>query len=519
MTSFGNDRLEASSCRRSHLGRRRATSGSMSPLWILLLIISTPHTLLPCWKGEYAYPVVVEAWMIPGKVSPFTTSSRLRQQESPSNGHKGWNMLLDPRNESEDTTSLSSASSSSMTESSSSSGLKSSRSIIKVEKFARLPVWPVWHGVLIWIVSNIFGFEAGAKLEDAIGGRVCPNFFGQQQPGGKDGSSAVVVDTSPFIMLVHHCHSFWKFDPIRFIQKQFILAEGFPAHPHRGFTTVTYFLKGGFVHRDSSGVKQVYGNHNSLPHTQWLFTGAGLLHEEMFDIDDSNVSDFFNSRQELYQLWLNVPAKDKLLPPTSYLLGNDDIKDRTYDHVTPHVVAGDGSSETIVISGSYQGRVSDAPASPEDVCIFHVKCKPGATWTYTLPTSNSMTDPYTCIVYIRQGSLSSVDDDGDETTVPVHHTAYFDPNGSSPNLVFHANDQTGVDFMLLAGRPLNEPMAAQGSMVMNTGNEINVAYQDYQLGRMGRPWDHKVSTSEWRQHVQKYPCTYQYQEPPSASED
>lgn len=96
----------------------------------------------------------------------------------------------------------------------------SSRSIARLEKFSRLPVWPVWNGVFIFIVSKLFGEETAAKLEDAIGGRVCPNFFQSEQ-------------TSPFIMLVHHRHSFAPWDPLRFLQRTFF-PEGFPAHPHRG---------------------------------------------------------------------------------------------------------------------------------------------------------------------------------------------------------------------------------------------------------------------------------------------
>ena len=94
------------------------------------------------------------------------------------------------------------------------------RTIAKLEKFARLPVWPVWQGVVIFVLSKIFGEEFGAMIEDKIGGRVCPNFFQN-------------VETSPFIMLVHHRHSFAPWDLLRYPIKNLILPEGFPAHPHR----------------------------------------------------------------------------------------------------------------------------------------------------------------------------------------------------------------------------------------------------------------------------------------------
>jgi redox-sensitive bicupin YhaK (pirin superfamily) len=412
------------------------------------------------------------------------------------------------------------------------------RQLVKVEKFARLPVWPAWNGVLIFLVSRLLGDAVGAQLEDAIGGRVCPNFFNQQQPSSSEDQEEeenvvdVVVNTSPFIMLVHHRHSFFKWDPLRYFQRQFILPEGFPAHPHRGFTTVTYFLKGGFTHRDSMGIQQAYGatpSRHGPYHTQWLSTGAGLLHEEMFDFGKSvrgkkDDEDDWWTDQELYQLWLNVPAREKMTPPVSYLLGDDEEHSES---ATPRVVTtqqqqqggkSTTTTETVVLAGTYQGQTSGAPVSPQDVSIFHVTCQPGAIWEFTLPITTSTTttttkkkEPYTCILYLRKGSLQVPKDssgDSPAIVVPVHHTAYFEPIGSSATIRIQADGTTGVDFMLLAGRPLQEPMAAQGSMVMNTADEINVAYRDYQLGRMGRPWDHKLSDQEWQEHIQKYPCVY-----------
>ena len=94
------------------------------------------------------------------------------------------------------------------------------RSVRRLERYTRLPVWPVWSGVLIWLVQKMLGNDVAARLEDLWTGRVCPNFFDYDE-------------TSPFVMLVHHCHSFAAWDPIRWIQRTFF-PEGFPAHPHRG---------------------------------------------------------------------------------------------------------------------------------------------------------------------------------------------------------------------------------------------------------------------------------------------
>ena len=353
------------------------------------------------------------------------------------------------------------------------------RAINSIERFARLPVWPVWNGVFIFIVSKLLGPDTAAKLEDAIGGRVCPNFF---NPSEK---------TSPFIMLVHHRHSFAAWDPLRYIQRSFF-PEGFPSHPHRGFITLTYFLRGGFLHRDSMGIRQLYGaeeRHNGK-HTQYLMTGAVLLHEEMYDLQADNAMGV--SGQELYQLWLNVPAAHKLEAPFVQLLGGPDE--------TPTVVVEDnkGRVETIVLAGEYQGQASAARLFSE-ASIFHVQMSPNACWTYNIPKSHA-----TAVLYLRTGSIR-VGDETDGETIGTHNTVYFSSYGDQ--IVLQSN-QDGADFLFLSGEPLREPVAAQGSMVMNSAYEIDQAYRDYQAVKMGAPWDHKLSDAEWTQHVQQYPCIY-----------
>lgn len=344
----------------------------------------------------------------------------------------------------------------------------SPRSIQRVEKFARLPVWPAWNGVLIFLIQRIFGEQVAAKLEDTIGGRVCPNFYTPEA-------------TSPFIMLVHHSHSFFGLDPLRYLQKTFF-AEGFPSHPHRGFVTVTYILKGGFSHRDSLGIKQIYGaeERHGGKHTQWLTTGAGMLHEEMFDIKG------LWSRQELYQLWLNLPASEKLCSPKVDLLGPNECP----------VIENDGC-KTVVLAGEFGGVLSAAP-NLSDVCILHAALDAGATWQHTLPASHQTT-----ILYVRQGSIQI-----GSTIVPPHHTVYFGTIGNELSI----KSDDGADFMVLSGAPLNEPVSAQGSMVMNTPNEINQAYVDYEMQKMGVPWDHKINDSQWKDHIKVFPSVYREQQ-------
>jgi len=98
--------------------------------------------------------------------------------------------------------------------------------------------------------------------------------------------------------------------------------------------------------------------------------------------------------------------------------------------------------------------------------------------------------------------------------VPPHHTAYLSEDAGAVLTVEAADDSYDeeVDFLFLSGSPLQEPVAAQGSMVMNSYDEINDAYGDYQVGRMGRPWSETLSDEEWREHIREFPCVYKTDE-------
>ena len=245
--------------------------------------------------------------------------------------------------------------------------------------------------------------------------------------------------------------------------------------------------------RSSASRQQQQGRQGLSHHSQWLFTGAGLLHEEMFN--DS-------PQQELYQLWVNVPSARKLDSPTVHLLGEEEC---------PRVVDKDGRSQSVVLAGRYHSgdnnngkvgaqAVTAVATTPimSDLSIFHVTVEPGQSWSYIVPPSFE-----TVILYIRQGSCQL-----DGTDLPVHHTAYLESTGD----LLELSTTNGVDLLVLAGTPLREPVAAQGSMVMTSNTEINQAYRDYQMGMMGMPWSHELSDEEWKQHVSQYPCRYRYSE-------
>ena len=393
------------------------------------------------------------------------------------------------------------------------------RKISHIEKFARLPVWPAWNGALLFLLSKILANNLIAKLEDQFGGRVCPNFFPDN--GSK---------TSPFIMLVHHVHSFTLFDPIRLFQKKVILPEGFPSHPHRGFITLTYCLRGGMVHRDSIACKQTYGNEkrHGGNFAQWLITGAGLLHEEMWDINYDQ--DGICSQQELYQLWINVPSTCKMDSPAVYLLSDEEEERQGHTSTTtnddedggdlkteyafsPTVQSENGDVETKILVGEYNGHSSSNSVPLESsMSILHVTIKPNASWSMRdIPSSYR-----TAIIYMRKGSIrispsssqervGAEDNDIHSNEIPAHHTAYLTPYGDE---IAAKAGEDGGDFLLLTGEPINEPMQARGSMVMNTFDEIDQAYNDYSRGLMGTPWDQDLSDDEWREHVNKFPSVY-----------
>ncbi len=376
----------------------------------------------------------------------------------------------------------------------------SQRRISRVEKFARLPIWPVWQGVFLFIASRLFGQEVAAKWEDEIGGRVCPNFF---EP----------VSTDPFVLLVHHRHAFHNWDGIRYIQQTFF-PEGFPAHPHRGFITVTYCLKGGLIHRDSLGIKQSYGaeERHQGKHMQWLTAGAGIQHEEMWDVSEPDKRDrgkwLWTSSQELYQIWLNLPAAYKMSSPDAELLEAHSMDPNTSSRAkpppnsTPIVTSDNGGTITTIVCGEHDG-IRAPVKCPTNAAIIRVQFnrnnsnRSATTWTHTLPSAHE-----TAIVYVRKGSVKI---DGER--IPPQHTVFLSPDGDELTVEASDNNEE-AEILLLSGEPIREPISTQGSMVMNTPQEVQRAYMDYQRGNMGMPWDHELNDDEWREHVKRNPSAY-----------
>lgn len=229
-------------------------------------------------------------------------------------------------------------------------------------------------------------------------------------------------------------------------------AKGFPDHPHRGFETVTYMLAGEFEHRDS------FGHHGILQagDVQWMTAGSGLVHSET--PARSMVEN--GGRLEGFQIWVNLPARDKMKAPHYQELSGANI---------PTARSADGLVEVKVIAGSALG-VKGGVETHIPIEYLHIRLQAGATFTQALPaTLNAM-------VYVFEGSVSV-----EGSKVPQFHVGEIAANGES--VTFTATEPAEV--LLLAAQPIREPVARYGPFVMNTAAELQQAFDDYRQGKMG----------------------------------
>jgi len=345
-------------------------------------------------------------------------------------------------------------------------------------KHPRLPVWPAWFGIFYILLDLITGRpDWGAKLEDMFGGRVCPMIF--------DNTRA----SDPFLLVAHHRHSFNVFDPFRYIFRSVLMPEGFPAHPHRGFETVTYVLRGGLVHRDSFGIKKSYGAPPSADGSgeggavQWMTAGRGLMHEEMWRTGSATD----NSDQELFQIWVNLPSRAKMVQPRMQLLGASEGQGRSsFAEVrelgpVPHVEPSPGVIVR-VIAGSADGVASPVDTFSE-MAILHVTLAAGAEWRWPRAIG------WTCIIYTRRGDVEVAG-----RTVPVHSTVRLDRESE---VVMLKGGPEGGDILLLAGAPLGEPIEMGANIVMNSRQELAQASTDMRFGAFGPVWEHTEDDESW----------------------
>ena len=346
---------------------------------------------------------------------------------------------------------------------------------------SRLTHRPASNGIR-WKAISQFNPDLAAKLEHQYGGADCPNLWLDE---------ATSPQTSPFLMMCHHNHSFQLNDPVRLMEKQ-IIPEGFPAHGHRGMTTVTICLRGGLVHRDSEGNKQLFGADEPSrsakkpykgKHTQWLTFGRGIIHELMWD--NSRREGQFGRRengdvvhQEIYQIWVDLPSGKRLTEPRVELLGDDE---------SPAVV--ENGCKTTIIAGEYSvSRASVDTVS--DLSILTTQIGQRKAWQYSPPTSHS-----TVIIYVRLGSIQI-----GRTRVDAHCTAYLSKGGESVSIYA----EKGAEILVLSGRPLDQKSVAKGCMVTDSHEDLERAFVDYEKGRLGVPWSETCTDDEWREHLKQH---------------
>jgi quercetin 2,3-dioxygenase len=230
---------------------------------------------------------------------------------------------------------------------------------------------------------------------------------------------------------------------------------GFPDHPHRGFETVTYMLDGRMRHRDN------HGNEGLLVPgaVQWMTAGRGLVHSEMPEQQEGLMRGF--------QLWVNLPATLKMSEPRYQEFAPERVPvAHPAKGVTVKVIAGEvaGADGTPVLGPIVQ------PAT--DPLYLDIDFAPGAAWVFDLPAGHN------AFVYVYEGAVSAGESD-EARPVETRALAVL---GGGERLALRA-DGAGARLILVAGRPLREPVARHGPFVMNTREELMQAFVDYQEGR------------------------------------
>jgi quercetin 2,3-dioxygenase len=222
---------------------------------------------------------------------------------------------------------------------------------------------------------------------------------------------------------------------------------GFPDHPHRGFETVTYMLAGNMRHRDSAGHEGLLRDGG----VQWMTAGRGVIHSELPEQSEG--------RMEGFQLWLNLPAKDKMKAPWYRDIQSAEVPEWRGDGVLARVIAG--------ATHAVQGAVR---RDGTQVLYLDLHLDADATFEQALPEAHN------AFVYVYRGSLVV-----GEQAVPVQRMAILRNSGDGVRLTA---GRDGARAILVAGQPLKEPIVQYGPFVMNTQQEVIKAVEDFRAGRL-----------------------------------
>ncbi len=258
--------------------------------------------------------------------------------------------------------------------------------------------------------------------------------------------------------------SFSEFDPFLLLDEMGPMevapgeAKGAPDHPHRGFETVTYLLSGDMEHKDSRG----HAGRLTAGDVQWMTAGAGVIHSEMPSAEFQRSGGTLHG----FQLWVNLPKRDKMMKPRYQEIPNAQIPKATSADglVTVSVIAGEAMGEKAVIE------------TRTPIIYLHYRIEPGGAATQQVPGA------YNAFAYVVEGEgLFGAEGEraGDGQMVLLA------PDGDEVRIENPPDAKATLEVLLIAGVPLNEPVARYGPFVMNTEGEIRQAIEDYQLGRMG----------------------------------
>ncbi|MDX5421947.1 MAG: pirin family protein [Hymenobacteraceae bacterium] len=254
-----------------------------------------------------------------------------------------------------------------------------------------------------------------------------------------------VEQHDPFLLLHHHISTI----PEMAIPHK----SGVGPHPHRGFSPVTFVYQGGVHHRDSRGNDSVV----YAGGTQWMNAGMGIVHSERPPKDIQE----HGGVQEIIQLWVNTPRAHKMDQPAYFPLQAED---------TPTLTADEGRVQLAVVAGQYQQLEGPIrPSSP--VLALRLTLQAGGTCVIPVPAD------YNAFLYLLDGQIT-LEGYG---LIDGLHMALLNRDGEGCTLT--AKEDTRL--LLMAGKPLEEPLVMHGPYVMNTQSEIMQAMRDYQMGKMG----------------------------------
>jgi redox-sensitive bicupin YhaK (pirin superfamily) len=247
---------------------------------------------------------------------------------------------------------------------------------------------------------------------------------------------------NPFLLLDHH-------GPMQVQPSEW--PKGVDEHPHRGFETVTIVYEGALEHRDSAG------NRGKLfaGDVQWMTAASGIIHEEKHEQEFSRRGGLL----DFVQLWVNLPAKDKMNPPQYQDIASSRIP----------LAPLPGGGQLRVVAGELAGLTGPARTfSP--IVVADLTLTASQTETLTVPAD------YTLLVYVLSG-LAAINGE----PISRGQVALTNPDGDSITV----SSSTNAKLLILAGAPIHEPLAVYGPFVMNTREEILTAFDDFQNGRMG----------------------------------